>query len=240
MANIKSLSSCIALAAVVCLSTSASVSAAPITLTFGGTWQFHDPFDQEPTLWQAMSQFGVGQGTPLTYTMILNDAAQPDGFGAYLNAILAAQLDVGSLSLRCDLPGCSAATNGSLGGVTALSTTGELVVAPALVGYSSIGGGFIPSFLNFRSQTPVTSGLLSEALVDPGAWMAPRLMIGFRDGPNGPGGGGTFLGESAVRFVGKTAQVPEPGPLVPTALGFLFGALWIRRRMRVRGMRTTE
>lgn len=216
-----------------CLSSASLASAAPITLTYSGTWNFYDPIVDLPTFWSALSDYGVTEGTTFSFSMSIDDKAPHIGGGTYLDAIVRSEFRAGSLTIGCELAGCSAPANGGLGGYTQVGPS-DFIAGPGLPGYTPISGGFVPSFLFFRASPLIGSDSLTEALANSAGWQNPSLMIGFRDGPNGPGGGGVFLGTSALTFVSKTAPVPEPGSLVLALVGGTLAVAWRVRAARAR------
>lgn len=83
-------------------------------------------------------------------------------------------------------------------------------------------------------MTLATSTSLADALADV-AERQVSLMIGFTDGPNGPGGGGVFLDHSfGMSFVSQTTPVPEPTPLPLAAAGASLLVLYLAARARLR------
>jgi hypothetical protein len=65
----------IVLACVCSVSTASVVSAGSITLNFAGIWGFYNAPDEEPLFYAEAAKMGITNGTPLTFSLTLNDSA---------------------------------------------------------------------------------------------------------------------------------------------------------------------
>jgi hypothetical protein len=74
-----------ALATFLCLCAPGIATARPLQLDFVGNWGFFDPQQDQPEFWSALNRLGVYNGTPLTFSIVLDDIDDnPDlRFGVY-------------------------------------------------------------------------------------------------------------------------------------------------------------
>src|SRR5262249_32279116 len=115
--------------------------------------------------------------------------------------------------------------------LTTIAAPGSFDTSPSISGLPSIGFGFVPAFFDLRATTSSSSASLVDALADVAAWQQVSLMIGFADGPNGPGGGGVFLGH-AFGMTLASAPVPAPGPLPLMIVGAFLAGLYLAAKRR--------
>jgi hypothetical protein len=219
----------VALALAVSLIAPTASIAAPITLNYAGTWQFHDPPSDTPEFHAAMAAYGVifGAQTPLSFSITIDptiaDSDPNASSGFYQAAVVGSLLKVGTLSLQCIGSICAGPAQVSPSSVRMATSLASL---PPLV-----GGAFAPSFIDFRAESLssfLTSDSLTSALANVNSWPMPSLMIGFQGIP--PGGSGLHLGHSSLTLV----SVPEASTMAMIAFGLL---LFLLYRSRIRAAR---
>ena len=207
-------------------SANGSASADTLQLNFSGTWAFHDPQADSPDFWNAMASVGVGQGTPVTFSMLVDTADNnPDSaFGAYTiysSALAAGGLYLTTLQQTLNLQPVPATTGSP--GTTSVGIIGSNAWLGAPV------GSWLPSYMQLTSLTSAVPVSQTDNLLTllGNVNQLPELMlrIGFQQ----PGGCGLCMGTTRLT-VTSVQSVPEPGALLLVAVGGLIAAGYKRRR----------
>jgi len=198
-----------------------SASAETLKLNFSGTWFFHDPQQDSPDFWNAMASVGVGPGTPVTFSMLVDTVdTNPDSqFGAY--AVSGSTVDAGALHLTTLQQTLNLDASG-LAGTTVGIAGSNAWLGPAV-------GSWLPSYMQLSTVNGMTAGSQTDDLTalvgDINRFPELLLRIGFQQ----PGGCGLCMGTSRLTMV-SVQSVPGPAALLVMTVGALIGARTLRRR----------
>lgn len=215
------------LCALLCIFGMGAIPAAanPLTLDFTGTWHHHDPEFWSPEFHAAMSSVGVDNGTPISWSLFLDDVdLNPDPARATYS-VFSSTLSFGSLSLAT--------------GPVTMDQTGKLVPS-TLIQEAGLGGwsmlfygtmgapveDFRPEYLQLTANSPDPACYLcGEGFQTPiGAMDRAGLDIGFSHL-----GSGLYLGDTGLTPV---AAIPEPEIYAMMGVGLAMLG-WVGRRKRL-------
>ena len=197
------------------------VAAAPIQINFTGQWRFHDPHDDVPEFWDAMSTVGVTEGSSVWFSLIVNNTDRnPDpNIGTY--TVAKSLLSVGDIEW-------------TVGARTTLDVFSQKFGADISWFGAPIGNGpsgWSPDYLQLDAlalASPLLSDDLESALAHLGDFPYTNLYMGFGGGPIGCG---ICLGVAGLTLT-SIEQVPELSSGT-CLVGGLIGLFAWRQRYRV-------
>jgi hypothetical protein len=163
---------------VVSLAWPCRVSATPVTINFVGTGHFYDLDFQNPgNLQQAFTALGVFEGSPVSFSITIDNAATRDASGTYVGALMRGWFRAGPLFFQIGGGDLGVSLSEPLGG-------GYTGIYPGLHGPSFTTSLYeaIPSWalFNFPGQGGVFAPTLAQALANPYLWPAQNFLFGFQ------------------------------------------------------------
>jgi hypothetical protein len=187
-------------------------AAKPLTLNFTGAWHHHDSQQDTPEFHAAMAAVGVDNGTPIFWSLFVDDVDLNPDPARSTYSVLGSELSFGSLSLTSG-PSTLSLMNGD-GGFFWAGTMGPPVA------------GFRPEFLQLRADLqPSGPGPFSTPI---GVLNHPGLFIGFN----------TTVGFGGAQFRSTTALThisPIPEPEIYAMMGVGLALLgWVGRRKKLK------
>lgn len=193
----------------------ATAVAGMIQLDFSGSWTFFDPYSDSPQFWDDFASAGVFQGTPLSFSMLVDttDQSPASGIGTY--TVRSSRLRVGTVT--------ASVTPWSLGLISGFGVSN--------LGSGSLTGPPVGSWIPFYFQLEFT-GLAGAALPADSLMTALPLFnsfsnriatFGFTQRP----GCGICLGTSNLTLT-RVSQVPGPSAVLVVLSGLV--ALGAARR----------
>ncbi len=194
----------------------ATAVAGTIQLDFSGSWSFFDPYQDSPQFWDDFANAGVFQGTPLTFSMLVDttDLSAAPNVGTY--AVRSSTLRVGRVtasvtpwSLGLDGSGASNMGSGALVG----PAVGTWLPAYFQFGFSGLQGGALPAD-NMMAALPLFNSFSTRT-----------AYFGFTQRP-----GCSLCLASSTLTLSRVSQVPGPSAGMALMSGLVaLGA--VRRRL---------